>query len=270
MSEQNILNATQTSPFNPTYSLRIDDGDDEIFFQARSGAPYMRRVDVRGRVYTMRWNMLQFSDAMALKQFDHQYRDGFFSYQDFDQSRYFTGRFIDKLKMSADGNNNYSFEGIFTEIPGLAMFAYPSNWARDAIFWEQNDDFGNARTKQTGVWTPATNANAHGAATDELTNTNLNTTDMVELVYTGYGFRLWARKDSNLGIFSVQTTRDGAAEVASTNVDLYAAAPAAAAAVFTSTNMVLGKHRVIITATNTKNASSSAKTILFDAIEIMQ
>jgi hypothetical protein len=34
--------------------------------------------------------------------------------------------------------------------------------------------------------------------------------------------------------------------------------------------MKLGKHRVIITATNTKNAASAAKTILFDAIEIMK
>jgi hypothetical protein len=37
-------------------------------------------------------------------------------------------------------------------------------------------------------------------------------------------------------------------------VDLYAAAPAAAAVVSTNTNLKLAKRRVIITATNTKNA----------------
>jgi hypothetical protein len=50
-------------------------------------------------------------------------------------------------------------------------------------------------------------------ATDELTNTNLNATDMIELEYIGYGFRLHARTANNLGIFSVQTQLNGAVEV---------------------------------------------------------
>jgi hypothetical protein len=147
---------------NPTYGFLIEE-EDELMLQPRSGAPYVREVDVRGHAYSLNWIGMQLTDALALKQWDNQYRDGFFTYQDFDQARFFSGRFLSKLKMRGEGNNNYSLSGTFIEIPGLAMSTYPSNWARDAKFWEQNDDFGNARTKQTGVWTPAVNANAHGA-----------------------------------------------------------------------------------------------------------
>jgi hypothetical protein len=268
--ETDRLNPTQTHVYNPTYSYRLEDEDD-LLFQPRSGSMYMREVDVRGCVYSLQWLNMQASDALGLRNWDQQFRRGFFSYQDFDRSRYFSGRFLNKLKLEAIGNNNYNVAGIFIEIPNLAMFAYPSVWGTpNSIFWEQNDDFGNAITKQTGVWTPGTNANAHGSATDELSNTNLNTTDMIELEYIGYGFRLWSRKDTNLGIYSVSTKVNGIAEVAPTNVDLYAAAPAAAAAVYTNASLKLARRRVTLTATNTKNASSSAKTTLFDAIEIMK
>jgi hypothetical protein len=170
-----------------------------VVVQVSGGPLYQRDIDVRGRVYSLSWLNRPLADIMQLRQWARQYRDGFFTYYDIEQNRYFTGKFLNSLKISGGGNDAYSAQGIFVEIPNLAMSTYPSNWARDAIFWEQNDDNGNARTKQTGVWTPAVNANAHGAATDELTNTNLNATDMVELVYIGYGFRLWARKDANLG-----------------------------------------------------------------------
>jgi hypothetical protein len=202
MSEVNILNPTAAHALNPDYGFQIEESD-PVIVQVAGGPLYQRDVDVRGRVYSLGWLNRLLADIMTLRQWSRQYRDGFFTYYDIEQARYFTGKFLNSLKITGGGNDQYSAQGIFVEIPNLAMSTYPSNWARDAIFWEQNDDNGFARTKQTGVWTPATNANAHGALTDELTNTNLNTTDMIELVYIGYGFRLWARKDSNLGIFSV-------------------------------------------------------------------
>jgi hypothetical protein len=446
MSEANILNPTQTHPFNPTYSFRLDDGDTEVALQARSGAFYMREVDVRGRVYSLQWNRLQTSDALALRNWDQQYRDGFFSYQDFDQGRYFTGRFLNKLSIVADGNNNYSVaNGVFIEIPGKPMFSYPSVWGvPNSIFKGIRDDDGNDRVKLTGTWdhrtknymlrseeidnaawangstggavAPVVTANAtaapDGTATAEqidfavtvaaqtsrirnipappavkgqtftfsiwlraaapltlrilieehaapftgvsfdcavtavwqrfsvsLTvpagststdgpvcylqnsasqpaktvfawggqleygsapstyvktvaapvelpaplanspflkggfaywNDGTDVNALAEIEYTGYGFRLYAPTNVDMGIMNLSVKRNGAVEVAATAIDLYSAAAVNSAVVSTQVNLPLGRHRVTLQGTNTKNAVSSAKNILFDSIEIMK
>jgi hypothetical protein len=160
--EANILNPTAGHALNPNYGFQIEESD-PVVVQVSGGPLYQRDIDVRGRVYSLRWLNRPLADIMQLRQWARQYRDGFFTYYDIEQNRYFTGKFLNSLKITGGGNDAYSAQGIFVEIPNLAMSTYPSNWARDAIFWEQNDDNGNARTKQTGVWTPAVNANAHGA-----------------------------------------------------------------------------------------------------------
>jgi hypothetical protein len=237
-------------------------------WQGRSGKMFSRRVLGRGRILQLDWPKMQLSTYHSLLQWHDQYEEDFFSFQDIERGRYFSGQFEDEPQISRDGNNNAHVTANFVCMPGVPLFAYPTNWARDANFIEERDGFGNDKTKQTGVWTFAANANAHGGS--EISNPNTNLVDAVELIYFGYGFRLWARKDANLGILSVSTSVEGTAELAPTNVDLYAAAPAASAALFTDSNRVLAERRVKILATNTKNAASAAKTIIFDAIEVMK
>jgi len=142
----------------------------------------------------------------------------------------------------------------------VATGAYPDPAAGHASFFIEEDD-GLAQAV-SGSWPIAANANAHGTPAQDATNANTNTTDKFRFTYAGYGFRLWARKASNLGILRVlvDETDLGA-------VDLYAASPAAAAALLTKADLPLGIHRVDVKATNTKNASSSANTIVADAIE---
>ena len=87
-----------------------------------------------------------------------------------------------------------------------------------------------------------------------------------------YAIRIWARRDSNLGKLEGKLIRvsDGTVLASSVDVDLYSASPVAAAVVYAPGNYPLNFYRVQIKATNTKNASSSAKTIVADAIEVMQ
>lgn len=142
----------------------------------------------------------------------------------------------------------------------LATGTYPDPAAgHPSFFLEEDGDFAVALA---GSWPIAAQANAHGG--QEASNGNTNTTDAFQFLYAGYGFRLWARKASDLGILRVLVD-----ETDLGTVDLYAAAPAASAALLTKLDLPLGLHRVKLKATNTKNAAASANTIVADAIEVM-
>ncbi|MCI0402494.1 MAG: hypothetical protein L0212_03090 [Acidobacteria bacterium] len=144
------------------------------------------------------------------------------------------------------------------EAVGVALSSYPDPAAgHDSHFLEETAGFATA-----GAWTSGAHTNAHGGA--EKTNPNTNTTDRFRFVYAGYGFRLWTRKANNLGI--VEVLLDG---TSLGNVDLYNASAQAAAALLTKLDVPLGLHVVELKATNTKNASSSANTIIADAIEVI-
>jgi hypothetical protein len=157
MSEQNILNPTPASAFNPDYGFQIEDAD-EVFFQARSGAPYIRETDVRGRLYMLTWANRLLADIQSLKNWDRQFRDGFFTYYDIEQGRYFSGRFLGKLKIRGDGFNRYTASATFIELPNLPMYGYPSVWGDpNSVFRGVRDDFGGNRLKLSSALLTTTN-----------------------------------------------------------------------------------------------------------------
>lgn len=267
MSEQNILNPTAGNDLSPDYGYTEGLPQMMSQFQARSGKVQARQLLARGRVFDLVWGSRLKTTVDALRQWEAQYRNDFFSYQDIERGRYFSGRFSGPLTISASGFNHYDIKGEFIEMPGLAMFAYPANWngsaVQDSIFIEERDGFGNDLVKYTGAgWTVhAVKAQAHNG----FWSFDATTNDYCEIVYFGYGFRYWSPKDNNLGI--VEISLDGA--VLGT-VDLYAAATANSAALFTQTNTSLGFHRVKLRCTGTKNAASSNFFVTYDAIEVMQ
>jgi hypothetical protein len=91
------------------------------------------------------------------------------------------------------------------------------------------------------------------------------TTDAAEWKYIGYGFRVWAPKNAQMGI--MQVFLDG---VSQGTIDLYSAAHAASAVLMTVQSVSLGEHRIKLSPTNTKNASSSGFIVAADAIEVMR
>ncbi len=160
-------------------------------------------------------------------------------------------------------NEDYESGLSLLEAPGAALpfSLYPkfSDYQNGGSFLEEG-----AGVAGSGTWTDNVNSNAHGAGVGEKVNTNLNTSDFFYWIYSGYGFRLYARKGPDLGIFELFL--DG---VSQGTIDLYVGSAAAAAALFTKLDLPLGLHVVKLKATNSKNASSSAKDIVADAIEVI-
>ena len=284
MSQADILNPSASSQLNPDYGYTEGLPEIRQFLQSQSGAAYSRLAGGRGHVYTLIWANRDKATMHALRQWERQYANDFFTFVDWERTRYYSGRFAPgsaaaaqqlggavgaSLEFSPAGNERWNIRGTFMELPGLALYTSPINWTRDAIILQERDGFGRDRFKQTGTWTYGSNAFAYLG--NELTNANANTTDVAEMLVFGYAIRIWARRDSNLGKLEGKLIRvsDGTVLASSVDVDLYSASPVAAA-VYAPGNYPLNFYRVQIKATNTKNASSSAKTIVADAIEVMQ
>src|SRR6266851_6814134 len=100
MSEQNILNASATSLLNFDYGYTEGLPEMRSQFQAASGKMYARRQMGRGRVYDLAWNNRDLTTKHALQQWERQYENDFFSLQDFERTRYFSGRFEGPLTFS--------------------------------------------------------------------------------------------------------------------------------------------------------------------------
>jgi len=252
-----------------------------VLEQAASGKVYGRFRAGRGHMFDLTWNTIEKSTMEKLKQWAEQFELGHFTFVDHERGRRHTGRFSPNhsgrgpLDITPLANNMWVVTATFEEIPGLPMQTYPSDWTNHAKFIEERDDVLADTAAFAGTWTlEAAHANFHpaGGTGRAYSNANTNTTDTAKIKYFGYGFRLWWRKNSNLGIveISCKRVRDGAIVVAATNVDLYAAADTASAALHTSQNLALDWYEVQLKATNTKNASSSANTIYYDALEVMR
>jgi hypothetical protein len=274
VSEQNILNPTAASLLNFDYGYSEGLPETRSLFQSMSGKMNARRQMGRGRIYDLAWNSRDLATKHALQQWAQQYENDFFSLADWERGRYFSGRFDGPLIFSPSGNQKYNIRGRFIELPGLALFSYPTNWTRDAIFLEERNGFGEDLVKllTPANWVFASNAGFYHPSGAGNAYSSSTTNETAEWIYFGYGFRLWEETFNNQGIveLSVTRVRDGAVVVAATNFDLYSAGAVNAFAISTTTNMALDYYRVKLRCTGTKNASSSGFGINADAIEVMQ
>jgi len=281
LAETDVLNPNASDPTNPSMGYVFGRPQGIVLEQAASGKVYGRFRAGRGHVYELTWSAVEKTTMEKLKQWAEQYELGFFTFVDHERSRRYSGRFVPDrsgrgpLDITPLANNLWNIAGTFEEMPGKAMQTYPSDWLNHAKFIEERDDDLADTAAFVGTWTlEAAHANFHpsGGAGRAYSNANTGTTDTAKIKYFGYGFRLWSRKNSNLGIFevSVKRVRDGVTVVAATNIDLYAAADTASAVLHTSQSLALDWYEVQLKATNTKNASSSGNTIYFDAIEVMR
>ena len=268
MSEQNILNPAATSLLNPDWGYSEGLPETRAQWQARSGKLYSRREMGRGRVYDLAWNNRDLATKHTLQQWAQQYENDFFTLADWERGRYFSGRFEGPLAFSPSGNQQYNVRGKFVELPGLAMYGYPSAWTRDAIFIEERNGLGEDLLKLTGAWTYVLSASDHGGAAYQSSTTN----NTAEWVYFGYGCRVWALKEAHRGIMEVTVTRlrDGTIVAGPTNVDTYSAVGLDSSPLFTAQNLAFDSYRVKLRVTGTKNASSLDFILDADALEVMQ
>lgn len=175
-------------------------------------------------------------------------------------TRYFPVEFAGPPVTELVGNEQWDMRVTLLEAVGRPLESgyYPDPIAgHPSVFQEENE-----LTKEVGTWIVQSHADAHGGK--EKQNANTNDTDYAIFTYAGYGFRLWARKDTNLGIMEIFL--DG---ISLGNIDLYAAQAETSSPLHIKLDVPLGLHRVKLKATNTKNASSTGYTIIADAIEYL-
>lgn len=255
---------TDIFPVIPRYPVERQIVGGYIEDEADDGSDHTRMRRAPRRVHKLQCE-IPADQKQLIEQFYDQFRGKFFSFHDpvwgkkpdgTDLERYFSVKFAGEPSYSLLRNQIWKVEWQLVDRIGAPLFQYPDpDEGHVTAFQEESDGFVVA-----GTWTSAAAGTA--SAGNEKSNTNLNTTDQFSWVYGGYGFRLYARKDTNLGIMEVLL--DG---ISLGTVDLYAAAAAGAGIVLVKLDVPLGLHTVVLKATNTKNAASSAKTILADALE---
>ncbi len=172
--------------------------------------------------------------------------------------RYFSVEFSSQPQFELVANEAWDLRVVLVDRVGAALFQYPDPVAaHQSVFLEESEALALA-----GAWTTAAHANAHAGS--EASNPNTNSTDAFQWTYAGYGFRLWARRDTDLGIAEVLLDA-----VSLGTLDLYSATAVAAQPLFTKLDVPLGLHTLQLKATNSKNASATAQAILADALEIL-
>jgi len=270
VSEQNILNPAG-SVLNPDFPLAVPPLTIPISeFTPRKGGPYTRIQGEGQRVIPMTWKRRSRSTADQLRQWFEQYRQGYFSFFHSELNRYYSGRFVEMQGPTQEGYEQWTTSASFVELPGLAMYANPTNFARDGVMIDSHDDMtaltvNRAQIFRTGNFLSVVGdigANNYAGHTFYSDVTN----DYVEWQYFGYGFALWSKKDVNAG--HVEVSLDGV--VVQAALDCYSAVTVPSANVYQKTDVLLGTHRVKLRVTGTKNASAANYYVYADAIQVIR
>src|SRR5947209_4806385 len=107
MNEQNILNPAATNLLSPDYGFTEGLPELRTSLQSMSGKMFTRRQRGAGRIYQLGWKSRASATADALRQWENQYLNDFFSFADWIRGRYFSGRFQGPLSFSPSGNEQW-------------------------------------------------------------------------------------------------------------------------------------------------------------------
>lgn len=255
-------------PLTPDYAVarRVLTGLAEA--TADSGRRFARLKRAPRLVHELEFRTRPTSEKAQLQQWYRRFERDWFSFHDpvfaVDAGsgafieRYFSVEFLGEPAYELAGNEAWNLQVQLVDRIGAPLFQYPDpNAGHESVFLEETQGVAAA-----GTWTDTATASAHGAA--EKSNPNTNVTDAFAWTYGGYGFRLWSRRGSDLGI--AELFLDGSSLG---TVDLYAFSDTGSQPVFTKLDVPLGLHVVKLAATNTRNAASSDNAILADALEVM-
>ena len=169
--------------------------------------------------------------------------------------RFFPVRFAAPVRHRLAAHESHDIEVDLIEAVGATLDEVhhpdPLDLSLNGNFLEETE-----ATVLSGAWTDAIHDDAHGRTNK--TNPNTNDTDELVWNYSGYGFRLWARKNPGWG--EVEVIFDG---VSLGNVDLVAGSATVSAPVLTKLDVPLGLHTVKL-----KTTGDSSQ-IVADAIEYM-
>lgn len=259
---------TDLFPLQPDYPINRRLLSGVVESVSDSGRRFARVKRAPRLLHTLELRARPTAEKMQLEEWYRRFEKSWFSFRDpvFGVNpdtgayveRYFAVEFAREPDYELAAHEAWNLRVALVDRVGAALFQYPDPAAgHKSIFLEEGEG-----SVLAGAWTQAAQTNAHGGS--EKSNANTNTTDAFQWVYAGYGLRLWAHQDTNLG--KVEVLLDG---VSLATVDLYAAAPTASAPVLTKLDVPLGLHALKLKATNTKNAAATGQTIVADALEVL-
>ncbi len=249
---------------NPDYGYVQQRPKSRISYRPRGSRPLERQLDSLPHVFDLLWQDRPTVVKDALKQWAAQYEDNYFQFYDWDTVRCYAGRFLAPLDITPTGYNKWQIRGVFEELVGAAMYEYPTNWDRDAVWIDEQNDWGDIVWGVSGAWPRSANAVAHGGF--ELVDAAPANTDFAKIQYFGYGFKLWMSQGPNRGQCAIYV--DDAVYVA--NLDLYNAVAEPAQPLVIYQNLPIGLHSVKILALAAKNGASSSTAVVADAIQVMR
>lgn len=283
MPETDILNPTPAwqediqDAMNPNYGFTRKRPPTQLHKKAIGGVPWTRETQNTGHSFTFSWLSRSWACVQRLKQYYEQYEDGYFTIIDWDGGgRNYVGRFTTEIAPVETANRMWDVQNVtFEEMPIVPMVTYPSDWTHDAIFMGVNNDFGDQKLATSGAWSETTLSAAPAIELGGIERTNLPTAymtnpgttagDWATYEYRGYGFQLYLLQGPAFGIADVLL--DGV-EIAT--VDCYSAASNGAVMMLSQPNVSVDIHRVQVTVTNTKNASSSAPALGWYGLVVMR
>lgn len=262
--------ATDLFPLDPDYTVPVGTDGGVLRQRAASGRVFQRQLRPPQRQFELGFARRSTDEVEQIRDWYDRFQQRYFVFNHKTWlnnagtylARKFPVTFAAEPQYELLSNDAWNVQVSFLEAVGEALQSadYPDPTAGHASF-KKEEDHPDA-IALAGAWT--TGADGSASAGVLKTNPNVNTTDAFQWIYAGYGFALWSIKNSNLGIYEVLLD-----ETSLGNVDLYNATKLSAARVFSKFDVPLGIHRVKIRATDTKNPSSSAKTIIADALEVL-
>ena len=264
---------------SPSYTFERDRQSTLLRKKAVGGFPWTRETQNTGHSFPLAWTGRTYACMQLLKWYFEQYEDGFFTIIDWeDGGRHYVGRFTDeKFSAKLTANAKWDINLTFEEMPLAPMVKYPTNWAQDSIAFFINNDFGEQRVATSGTWTQtlrdavpgcqwtARRTLADGTGYLAIDNPG-NPGEWVQYEYRGYGFRLYLLMGLQFGQVDVYV--DGVLHTAA--LDLYNPADNGPQMVLVVENMSLDIHRVKVVVDGTKNASASATSVSWYALEVMR
>jgi hypothetical protein len=222
MAETDIFNPLdwQAAGFafnpNPSYGFERKMGANRQVQRPRLGIYPTRDVMNGGHIFSLAWINTDFTTAMRVVQFYHDFKDGYFTLIDPDwNQRQYVGKFMTEPNVGHPANAKYTFQGVvFEEMPEARMLVYPS---LELYGHPINvvDDWLNPRVAlMQGNWVIQVSPSAPGGSTlstpsaCEAYDAAGTAGDYAQVGYTGWGFQMTFRTAAGLG--KVDISLDGA------------------------------------------------------------
>ncbi|MFC6645443.1 hypothetical protein ACFQBQ_07560 [Granulicella cerasi] len=279
---------------NWNYGSPRKPGDNFASSRPQYGSWGERAVNDDGYSFELTFVDRPIEQVRYIKRFFRQFKRGFFTLIDHDNNgRQHVGRFTKYEDDTHTANLKYTVKVTFEEIPGCAMQSYPTDIFNESIIVPVINDLGEYEAYTSGgVWdcpqTPAAVAAGTSildTSSRELRCLNAPAAAFAQTEYVGWGFFMELRLSADLGVcdlyvdgvLSLQGIDLSTGDVANYAGGLYplslfvssgSSGPSSLTVI--SYWIPLGRHRLKLVAQGANGSSSTASTVIFPMVKVIQ